>query len=93
MQIPSLRGYLLNALSPVTDRVLEEGVAQCRNAGPPPTSGYLVYVLVLDADGGVTKVIGVRETPFRKCLAEAIEKGKYPAPPSAPFYSLLNAGP
>ncbi len=93
LQVPELAKFRESTLDPVTTKVLSEGAKKCRDAGPPPTTGFMVYILILNADGSVSKVLGVRETPFHKCVAEAIEKAKYPAPPRAPYYSLLTHRP
>jgi hypothetical protein len=77
-------------------RLLEqhEGVARsveerCGRAGRRSGMASFQAVMVLAADGRVEELLPMPRSPHFRCFEKEMQRQRFPAPPTAPFYQVL----
>jgi hypothetical protein len=77
-------------------RLLEQqaGIARsveerCGRAGRRSGMASFQAVMVLAADGRVEELLPMPRSPHFRCFEKEMQRQRFPAPPSAPFYQVL----
>lgn len=58
----------------------------CAKSTDHPDTSAFSFIVALGADGHVLRLYVDHETNIYACMRPALEKGKFPHPPSAPYY-------
>lgn len=71
------------------EAVAREVEARCGRTGRRSGMASFQAVIVIAADGRVQELLPMPRSPHFRCFEKEMQRQRYPAPPTAPFYQVV----